>query len=95
MCTFLAKMGVSALSILAVFAIYVEDALGYTCSISVMVYKELAQEGMSKLDFFVGLTYFMSVLGAVLLAASCLYFLYKIRAVARAADQGEPTTDGM
>lgn len=64
----------------AVFAIYVADAMGYTGTISVMLYSDLAQAGVSRLDFFHGLTYFMSVLGTALLLTSCVYFLRKTRA---------------
>jgi len=63
----------------AVFAIYMVDAVGYTGTISVMLYSQLAHADLSALDFFRGLTYFMSVLGTVLLLAGCLYFLHKSR----------------
>jgi hypothetical protein len=64
----------------AVFAIYVADAMGYTGTISVMLYSDLAQAGVSRLDFFHGLTYFMSTLGTALLVTGCVYFLRKTRA---------------
>ncbi len=64
----------------AVFVIYIADALGYTGSISVMLYSDLVKADVSKLDFFRGLTYFMSALGTVLLFASCIYFLCKSHA---------------
>lgn len=59
----------------AVFTIYVADALGYTGSIGVQLYKDLAQGEATRLAFFRLFTYFMSVLGSALLAASCAYFL--------------------
>lgn len=59
----------------AVFTIYVADALGYTGSIGVLLYKDLAQGTATRLAFFRLFTYFMSVLGTLLLAASCGYFL--------------------
>ena len=61
----------------AVFAIYVADAIGYTGSIGVQLYKDLGQGDVSRFGFFRGYTYFMSVLGTVLLVASCAYFLAK------------------
>ncbi len=61
----------------AVFAIYVADAIGYTGSVGVQLYKDLANPDVTRLEFFRGLTYLMSVLGTVLLIAGCLYFLHK------------------
>lgn len=59
----------------AVFAIYVADALGYTGSVGVMLFRDRVYGGVSRLEFFTGFTYFMSLLGCAMLAASCLYFL--------------------
>ncbi len=63
----------------AVFAIYIADAIGYTGTISVMLYSQLAHADLSALDFFRGLTCFMSILGTVLLLGSCFYFLRRSR----------------
>jgi len=59
----------------AVFAIYVADSIGYSGSITVMLSKDVLAGDVSRLEFFRYLTYFMSVLGVVLLIASCVYFL--------------------
>lgn len=59
----------------AVFAIYVADSIGYGGAISVMVSKDLIATDVSRLDFFRYLTYFMSILGTVLLIVSCCYFV--------------------
>ena len=59
----------------AVFAIYVADALGYTGSVGVILFRNQMYAGVSRLEFFTGFTYFMSLLGGVMLVASCLYFL--------------------
>ena len=64
----------------AVFAIYVADAIGYTGSVGVLIYRdvlyrEAAQSNSSRLAFFVDFTYLMSGLGALLLLGSCAYFL--------------------
>jgi hypothetical protein len=59
----------------AVFAIYVADAIGYTGSVGMMVYKDLAQSEMSRLAFFKTFTWFMSGLGTGCLVFSCVYFL--------------------
>lgn len=63
----------------AVFAIYVADAIGYTGSIGLMLYKDLYQPEMPRLEFFRGLTYFMSLFGTACLFLSCLYFWRKTR----------------
>jgi hypothetical protein len=61
----------------AVFAIYVADAVGYTGSVGVQLFKDLAESGTSRLTFFKEYTYFMSILGTICLASSCIYFLRK------------------
>lgn len=59
----------------AVFTIYVADALGYSGSIGVQLYKDLFAGDESKLQFFRNYTYFMAAVGLVCLAVSCLYFV--------------------
>jgi hypothetical protein len=59
----------------AVFAIYVADAVGYTGSVGVQLFKDLAESGTSRLAFFKSYTYFLSVLGTVCLISGCVYFL--------------------
>jgi len=59
----------------AVFTIYVADALGYSGSIGVQLYKDLFAGDESKLQFFRHYTYFMAAVGIVCLAVSCLYFV--------------------
>lgn len=61
----------------AVFAIYVADAIGYTGSVGIQLYKDLAQSDMSRLGFFKGFTWFMTGLGTVCLVSSCIYFVRK------------------
>ncbi len=73
----------------AVFAIYVADALGYTGSVGVLLFRNQVYGDMSRLEFFTGFTYFMSVLGGVLLVASCLYFLRR-----HARGEGEAPSSG-
>ena len=69
----------------SVFAIYVMDAIGYTGSAFVQIYRDVIYRGDSlggdsRLGFFVDFTYFMSALGGVMLVASCVYFLRRQRA---------------
>ena len=76
----------------AVFAIYLADSIGYTGSVGVQLYRDLAQHNVSRLEFFKGFTYFMSVLGLVCLVSSCIYFLRRqARASAGLLPVNEPT----
>ena len=59
----------------AVFAIYVMDAIGYTGSVGIQLYKDLGQSGATRYEFLHTLTLFVSVLGTVALVASCVFFL--------------------
>lgn len=61
----------------AVFAIYVFDAAGYTGSIGLMLTKDQYFADVSKLDFFRGMTYGMSILGVATLTFSLTYFLVR------------------
>ena len=61
----------------AVFAIYVADAIGYGGAITVLLTKDLLATDVSRLDFFRGLTYFMAVLGTILLAGACALLLVR------------------
>jgi hypothetical protein len=65
----------------AVFAIYLADAIGYTGSVGVQLYKDLAQSELSRLGFFKGFTYFMSLLGLACLVSS-VYFVRRSRSEA-------------
>jgi hypothetical protein len=69
----------------AVFAIYLADAIGYTGSVGVQIYRDLAHSEISRLSFFKTFTYFMSVLGLICLVSSCLYFARRHRREAAAA----------
>ena len=82
----------------AVFAIYVADAIGYTGSVGVQLFKDLAQAKISRVGFFTGFTYFMAVLGAVCFSASCVYFLRRgparVEAAATAVQIGKQPAGG-
>jgi hypothetical protein len=59
----------------AVFAIYVADALGYTGSIGVQLYRDLFAGDHSRLVFFRVFTYITSALGLVSTIGAAAYFL--------------------
>jgi hypothetical protein len=73
----------------AVFAIYVADAIGYTGSVGVQLFKDLAQTNMSRLGFFKLYTYFMSALGTICLISACIYFLRRQAAAKERVDEKE------
>jgi hypothetical protein len=58
----------------AVFAICLADAVGYTGSVSVQLYKDLFDARTTRLNYFRGFTYLLAILGSVLLIVSGLYF---------------------
>ncbi len=72
---------IAALGIVAtaVFLIYVSDAVAYTGSVGVVLYKTLGQADISKLQFFRYFSYAMSGACLVALAISGRYFLRRAR----------------
>ncbi len=70
----------------AVFAIYLADAIGYTGSVGVQLYKDLAYGEMSRLAFFKGYTWFMAALGTGCLFASCFLVIRKVDRMEGASD---------
>jgi hypothetical protein len=65
----------SRMTATAAFAIYVCDAVGYIGAVGIQLYKDLVASDASRLDFFRGYTYFVGVVAAVALFASCIYFV--------------------
>ena len=65
----------------AVFAIYIADSVGYTGSVVLQVYKDFFRSDINRFEFLHAFTYAFSLLGAVLLVASCMIFLSKTPAV--------------
>lgn len=59
----------------AVFAIYVADALGYTGSIAVLLFKDLVVGEATHLEFFRSFTYLLSAVAAVLILASAFLIM--------------------
>lgn len=72
----------------AVFAIYIADSVGYTGSIVVQIYRDLFQPDINRFEFFRAFTYTFSLLGAVLLVASCVSFLPKTRRLLTKRENG-------
>ena len=75
----------------AVFAIYLADALGYTGTVAIYFTKDLLFDGVSRLSFMIGFSYFMSILGVVLLTFSAVYF-YR---VSRRHKEGQPLQESL
>jgi len=68
---------IAALQIVAtaVFLIYVSDAVAYGGSVGIVLYKNLGQASISKLQFFRYFSYVTCVVCVVCLATSARYFL--------------------
>ena len=63
----------------AVFAIYLADAIGYTGSVGVQLFKDLSHSEMSRLGFFKGFNHFLCIVGVTCLISSCIYFMHRHR----------------
>ena len=62
------------------YLIYLADAFGYLGSVSILLYKNFGQANLSWLDFFVGISYALSVASVVLIVCSMIYFFgFKLR----------------
>jgi Family of unknown function (DUF5690) len=59
----------------AVFAINLADAVGYTGSVALQLYKDLGSTTSSRVQFFDAVSYCLAVGGCSLLAAAAVYFL--------------------
>lgn len=71
----------------AVFAISVADALGYTGSVGVQIYRDILRAESSRLEFFESFSLMLGVAGVVGLAAGGRYFLKKSAKI----EEEEPT----
>lgn len=72
---------IAALGIVAtaVFLIYVSDAVAYSGSVAIVVYKVLGQGDISKLEFFRYFSYATSIVCTLFFSISCIYFLRRAR----------------
>ncbi len=59
------------------FIMYVADSFGYLGSVSVVLFKELANYDISWLNFFIKSGYILSVAGSILILGSMAYFHWK------------------
>lgn len=66
----------------AVFAVNLADAVGYTGSVAMQLYKDWFAANSTRLEFFIGLSYALSALGAALLALTGAYFLRRASSAA-------------
>jgi hypothetical protein len=63
----------------AVFAIYVADAVGYSGSVAVLLFKDLGAQSATRLEFFTAFTWVLGGVGAGALASAWVYFARKTR----------------
>jgi len=59
------------------FIMYVADSFGYLGSVGVLIFKEFGFSKMSWLNFFISCGYLISILGALLMVGSMIYFYRK------------------
>jgi len=72
---------IAALGIIAtaVFLIYASDAVAYSGSVAILLYKTLGQANISKLQFFRYFSYATSIVCTAFFSISCLYFERRAR----------------
>ena len=78
----------------AVFAIYLSDAIGYTGSVGIQLYKDLGQSELDYYQFLRLFTYGMAGLGTVLFAMSGVYFLRKAKEMSPEIDGSREAARG-
>ncbi|WP_405410331.1 DUF5690 family protein [Maribacter sp. Asnod1-A12] len=61
------------------YLIYIADSFGYLGSMGVLLYKNFGQSNSSWLQFFMGSTYLISILGVVISIVSIVYFQKKYK----------------
>jgi hypothetical protein len=72
----------------AVFAVNLADAVGYTGSVSMQLYKDLLVASTSRLGFFKGFSYGLSLGGCLLLLLASVYFGRSVSNGAAARERG-------
>ena len=72
----------------AVFAIYLHDAIGYTGSITVQLYKDLGQDELNYFEFLRSFTWLLCGLGFVCFIASCVTSCPSISQLRVSREQG-------
>lgn len=73
----------------AVFAIYLSDAIGYTGSVGIQVFKDFGAADLNYFQFLRIFTYSMAGIGCVLFFFSGIYFLQKAKGAAVRAQPSE------
>ena len=73
----------------AVFMTYVMDAFGYTGSVALQLYKNLGAGTISWAKFFIGLSYFLTIAGLIVISINMFYFPYRARVRRRMIAQGQ------
>lgn len=61
------------------FLMYICDSFGYLCSIAILFVKNFANANLSWLDFFIYISYAMSIAGIVLIVLSFFYSVVKYK----------------
>lgn len=77
----------------AVFAVNVADAVGYSGSVGMQLFKDMAASDMTRLGFFTTFSYILSVGGCLILALAAAYFVKQAREIERRAISLRPKTN--
>ena len=77
----------------AVFAINIADAVGYTGSVGIQVYKDTLGANATRLGFFISLSYWLSAAGVLTLAFACLHFVRRVQVTANRNSAPPPSQD--
>jgi hypothetical protein len=59
----------------AVFLVTLSDAVGYTGSVALQLYKDLGRGDVTRLDFFISVSYVLGIVGFATLALAAAYFV--------------------
>jgi len=70
----------------AVFAVNLADAVGYSGSVGMLLFKDLVARDTNRLVFFTRCSYALSIAGSVGLLLAGVYFWRQARRIARASD---------
>ncbi len=61
------------------FLIYMSDAVAYSGSVAIVLYKTFGQADIAKLQFFRYFSYATSIVCTAFFSISCVYFLRRAR----------------
>ncbi|OWK41744.1 DUF5690 family protein [Fimbriiglobus ruber] len=79
----------------SVFVVQLADGVGYTGSVAIQLYRDLAHPGVGRLAFFIPLSYAVSIAGIVLATAGAIALYRRLRAHTPEAAQAAVESAGL